>query len=62
MPSPSPDVFGTITTLFNQVTTWFKSVFEMITSAEMLPWVLLGVGISLLGVLTKFARKLIWGA
>ncbi len=54
-------VYTMITELFTQVLVWFRSVFTLITSSEVMPWVLIGVGISLLGVFAKFVKKLLWG-
>ena len=46
---------------FTAILGYFTEVFELITSPAVVPWVSLGIGISLLGVCAKFVRKLIWG-
>lgn len=55
------DVMTDLSTMVTSLLTNATAVFGFLTGPEVLPWVLLGVGVSLIGVCIWWVKWIIWG-
>jgi hypothetical protein len=51
-----------VTAAFTALLGWFIQVFDTVTEAGVVEWVVFGIAVAVLSVGIKFFRRIVWGA
>lgn len=55
------DMWAALTTAVENITGFFSDFFTAVTAPEVVPWVIIGVAVPLIGFLVGLFKRLIWG-
>jgi fatty acid desaturase len=54
-------MMAALTTAITAILGFFEDMFTMITSADVIPWVIIGVAVPLIGFCVGLFKRIVWG-
>jgi hypothetical protein len=50
-----------VSAAFEALIDFFSNIFTLMTSSVVVPWIVFGIAISVVGICIKFFKKIVWG-